>query len=237
MYSVAAIRGSKVAREGTRHFVGKVHHAIFHPTEPVVVGFSVRRMDIAGMKRRRDLFVALDSMMWSDGIVLASRDRDAWGSRACSRMGIDYDLCIIWEGMPALTETGESLGIVSDVEFDELTGDVVSISTSEGAVSRFLVGDSEHRTKTLIGFDGQAMVFRAAAAKDAPSGGAAAKAGAATARAVADAKEKLKPVTHETGEAFQRGAYRFGELLGRTKGMFKAFKEEYDRERHADDGR
>ena len=40
--------------------VGKVRHFVFHPKARRVVGFTVKRPDIALMAHRSDLFVALD---------------------------------------------------------------------------------------------------------------------------------------------------------------------------------
>ncbi len=217
MPAIGDLRKASVFREGSRRLVGKIRCAVFHPTEPRLVGFIVRCADIAGMKRRRDHFLSFDSMACVDGVVIASKDRAAWDGSACERLGIDYDACLVWETMPAVAESGESLGRVEDVEYDPLTGEVLSITTTEGAAFRFLVGDVGHRADSLIGYSSGALVFREAAAWDPASGGAAAMAGEATARAMSAAREKMEPVSRGVLDSFQKGAYRFGELLGRAR--------------------
>lgn len=50
--------------------VGKVRHFVFHPKARRVVGFTVKRPDIALMARRSDLFVALDGFEIEEGHIL-----------------------------------------------------------------------------------------------------------------------------------------------------------------------
>ena len=73
-------------------------------------------------------------------------------------------------------------------------------------------------------------------------GGAAEKAGSATAvvahnakQAIDKIKPKAKEATAAAGDAVNKGAYVTGRQIGRTKGMFSAFKEEFDKALH-DDG-
>ena len=66
------------------------------------------------------------------------------------------------------------------------------------------------------------------------------KKGAAKAKVVVDerveqAKPVAKKVAEKTGEAVNEGAFVVGRQLGRTKGMFSAFKEEFDKAAHEDD--
>ena len=67
-----------------------------------------------------------------------------------------------------------------------------------------------------------------------------AKKGAAKAKVAVDEKvEQAKPVAkkvaEKTGEAVNEGAFVVGRQLGRTKGMFSAFKEEFDKASREDD--
>ena len=67
-----------------------------------------------------------------------------------------------------------------------------------------------------------------------------AKKGAAKAKVAVDerveqAKPVAKKVAEKTGEAVNEGAFVVGRQLGRTKGMFSAFKEEFDKASREDD--
>ena len=73
-------------------------------------------------------------------------------------------------------------------------------------------------------------------------GGLAERAGKASAvvgHKASQAFEKAKPVAsnvaQKTGDAVNKGAYSFGKQLSKTKGMFSAFKEEYNKARFGED--
>lgn len=76
------------------------------------------------------------------------------------------------------------------------------------------------------------------AAEIAVEGGAAEKAGAATAvamdkahTAVDKVKPKVNEAAHAAGDAVNKGAYATGKQIGKATGMFSEFKEEYDKAR------
>ncbi len=235
MLEISKLSGARVFKEGSNRSVGKIHYAIFHPSEPRVVGFAIRRMDIALMKKRQDLFLARDSMSFDGQFVWASTEADAWGNKACKRLEINLDNCVVWESMPAVTETGEQLGIVNDVGFDPTTGMVLSVTTSDGALSRFLIGDVEHSAGSFLGFSGTALVFRASASTDLSFGGAAAKAGEFVGKTSSSIKHKLAPDEEDGKGLLDKGAYGFGKAIARTRNMFVDFKTEYDQHRHSNE--
>ncbi len=237
--------------------IGKVRYFVFHPTKKACVGFLVKRPDAALMFKRKDLFVALDGFEFEDGrIVVPNDDKDAVDDGACKRLGIDLDRCIIWQGMPIIAQNGENMGYVEDVEFKRSSGKVISITPHTGATSKALVGTltipSEHVKgfKTGVGTEltitegegeeersvrGAIVVSNTALSID-TEGGLAEAAGHSTAIAaekVRQAKEQAKPAVDAaakaTGDAVNRGAYVTGRQIGRAKGMFSAFKDEYDK--------
>ena len=97
---------------------------VFHPRERRVVGFIVKRPDLALMFHRKDLFVQLQGFDMVDGRVVLRQSPDATDKGACKALGIDYDSCVMWEGLPLMTESGETLGMVGTVTFDRETGTV-----------------------------------------------------------------------------------------------------------------
>ncbi len=243
--------------------IGRVKSCVFHPTEKRCVGFMVKRPDLLWMFHRKDLFVALDGFDLSDGRIVVKEDGDMTGPAACRRMGIDWDSCVIWEGMPLMTADGTAVGYVGNISFSLKTGEIESVEASNGVTAKYLLGTLEVPADLIKGFKrgmgatlavkedtreaGQAVEFKGAILVSdevwelSPEGGWAESAGEFTARAkerVHEAAEKAKPkvqeVTHVAGEAINEGAYAVGKQVAASKGMFSSFKEEYDKARHGD---
>lgn len=233
--------------------IGKVRHLVFHPKERRVVGFIVKRPDLALMFHRKDLFVALDSYEMEDGRVVVSPDSGATDNAACKRLGVKWDDCVLWHGMSIVTESGKNVGIVGTVEFEALSGRVVSVVADRGATSKALLGTLEIPVESIRGFRfgigerisdlderGEAVeeedeLRGAILVTDdvldmEPEGGIAEKAGQAVG--------KVMPVAHEAaqkaGEAVNKGAVALGTQVGKTKTMFSDFKEEYQKARYED---
>ena len=131
--------------------------------------------------------------------------------------------------MPVETSGGESLGRIAEVSYDERTGKVLSVTTTEGALSSLLVGRLEHGPEAVLGYRDGRIVFDESAIATEESGGAAAAAGAAAAKVATKVKEAAPGAAKAADDVIQKGAYKLGEQLGKTKGMFKSFKEEYDK--------
>lgn len=243
--------------------IGRVKSCVFHPTEKRCVGFMVKRPDLLWMFHRKDLFVALDGFDLSDGRIVVKEDGDMTGPAACRRMGIDWDSCVIWEGMPLMTGDGTAIGYVGNISFSLTTGEIKSVEASNGVTAKYLLGTLEVPAELIVGFKrgmgatlavkedtrdaGQAVEFKGAILVSdevwelSPEGGWAESAGEFTARAkvrVHEATEKAKPkvqeVTHAAGEAINEGAYAVGKQVAASKGMFSSFKEEYGKARYGD---
>ena len=257
--------------------IGKVRRFVFHPSEKRVIGFTVKRPDAALMFHRKDLFVALGGFdLDEDGRIVVRDDPSATDKGACKALGVDWDACVIWIGMPVMTASGDFLGYVDVVTFDRETGALVRVTTENGAANNALLGKRVIPSNYIKGFKrGQGIalaqmgeyngedpdeavemgaILVADRTLDLPAeGGAAAAAGKATAIAADKAKkgaarakvvvdEKVdqarpvaKRVAEKTGDVVNEGAFVVGRQLGRTKGMFSAFKEEFDKAAHEDD--
>ena len=245
-------------KKGTKR-IGKVRRFVFHPKEKRVVGFVVKRPDLLWMFRRKDLFVAVSGYEIEDGRIVVSNDPAATNRAACKALGVDWDACVLWVGLPVMTEDGDALGVVGSVTFDRKTGVVDSVTTDSGATANALLGKREIPANLVKGFRrgmGAALaqtgaegeeseevvlgaILVAEEARDiAVEGGLAEKAGEATAVGVDKAHtavDKAKPVASaaakKTGEVVNKGAYATGKQIAATKGMFSGFKEEYDKAR------
>lgn len=217
MRGTRVLRGRKKARK-----VGKIAATVFHPVEPRVVGFIVQRPDALAMVKRDDLFLAFDALVFDDEGRVCPDDRaDAWDDAACKRMGIDFDLCVIWEGMPLRTSSGKELGCVDTVAFDQETGEVDYLTSTEGALASALLGRTTIPVALIGSYVDGAIEVDDKAAGIGPDGGAAAKAGAATARAKQASKGLAKKATKKTLEAVGESKRAWGGMISETVEAFK----------------
>lgn len=244
--------------------IGKVKSCVFHPSEKRCVGFMVKRPDLLWMFHRKDMFVALDGFDLVDGRIAVKDEGDMMGPAACRRMGIDWDRCVLWEGMPLMTLDGTTIGCVGNITFSLRSGEIESVEASNGATAKYLLGTLEIPVDYIKGFKrgmgvdlvvkddsreaGEEEQFKGAILVSddvwelSPEGGWAESAGEFTAKARArmhEAAEKAKPkvqeVTHAAGEAINEGAYAVGQQVAASKGMFASFKEEYEKARFGEE--
>lgn len=264
LVSTSELSGTRVigGKKGTKR-IGKVRYFVFSPTGKRCVGFIVKRPDLLWMFHRKPLFVSIEGYDLEDGRIVVRQDASATGSAACKALGVDYDECVLWLGLPVMCEDGSSFGTVGNVVFDRYTGEVDSFETDDGATSNALLGKKTVTASMIRGFKrgmGAALstvTNQGAEAEENPElgallvsdevkhvaneGGVAEKAGQATAVAGAKVKQtvdKAKPVASKaaaaTGKAVNKGAYATGRQIARSKHMFSDFKKEYDKARRGE---
>ncbi|MBQ6491827.1 MAG: PRC-barrel domain-containing protein [Atopobiaceae bacterium] len=197
--------------------LGKVHQVVFAPDGRSIVGVTVRRPDIAGMVKQDDVFVARDSLLMADKELVVTGGDEAFDDAARKRLSIDWDRCLIWDGMDARTESGKELGYVGEVTLDLKTGEVGVFRITDGGVSNALVGCVEIPAHMFRRYERGFLVVDNAAAKLELSGGAAGKAGAAYGKAKAKGKEAGKKAGEAAGVAFDKGTYGLGRALGKAR--------------------
>jgi len=221
--------------------IGKILKAVFSPSDYALAGYIVARPDFLFMFKRKDRFLAYDAFRVIDGRVVATIDRDSWDEPACQRLGIDWDKCLILEGMTLVTEDGTKVGMIDSIEYDEKTRETVSFQVSDGIAAKQILGVSSIPLELIVGYKNGHMVARSAASDIQAEGGIAAKAGEQVAIATNVVKEKTeaarqtagkitKQAGKTAGKAVDSGSKALGKQLGKTKGMFKAFKDEYQKE-------
>ena len=196
--------------------LGKIHFPVFTPGGTRVVGFMVRQSDIAGMIERPDRFVALDAIGVYEGAIAVDDVKDTYDAAAARRLDINLDDCIIWVGMDVRTESGDAVGYCSDV-------------VTAGAASSVLVGDTQVPPTMLRGYENGAMVVSDEVKSLGYSGGAAAKAAEASVVVGDKVKKGAKVLDDKGSVAVDKGSRALGKQLGKTRGMFKAFKDEYQK--------
>ncbi len=236
--------------------IGKIRSFVFHPKEKRCIGFIVKRPDLLWMFRRKDKFVSLQGYDFEDGRVVVRDEPEATDRAACKSLGVNWDECVLWTGLPVVTECGQNLGMVGSVVFDRATGAIDSLETNNGATTDALLGKRTIPSSLVKGFkrgvgaalsqsagEGDEVELGAILVSDeaqeiSAEGGMAEKAGKATAVAMDKAHrtaDKAKPVVDEaakkTGEVVNKGAYVTGKQISKTKTMFSDFKSEYDKAR------
>ena len=197
-------------KKGTKR-IGKVKSCVFHPTERRCIGFIVKRPDLLWMFHRKDIFVALDGFDFVDGRIRIKPDAPTSGHAICRAMGLDWDKCVLWEGLPIMTADETAVGFVSNITFDIETGQVEAVEASNGATAKLLLGTLEVPASCIAGFKhgmgadlavkedsreaGEKVVFKGAILVSddvwelSPEGGWAEAAGKFTAKAGARARE------------------------------------------------
>jgi uncharacterized protein YrrD len=211
---------------------------VFRPDDYALAGFLVARPDLLFMFKRKDRFLAFDAFRIVDGRVVATIDRDSWDAAACKRLDLDWDTCLILEGMALATKSGEKLGVVDAVEYDERTGALIALHVAEGTASKALIGVQKIPRELIVGFRDGRLLVKAAAGEIQAEGGLAAKAGeqaAVVTQVIREKTETARQTASDVGKkaggaaskAIDTGSRAFGRQLGRSKGMFKAFRDEY----------
>lgn len=206
-----------VNSKGARKSYGKIRSVVFHPSELKAVGVIVKRPDLALMVKRKDRFVAFDRMeIRAEGPLIIDQE-DAWDKAACRRLGVDYERCVLWDYMPVTTISGNELGKVSSVFFDEGTFEIDHIDISTSAANRKILGTTDIPRERLLGYKDGAIVVDGSASTVTESGGAAAAAGEAWATAKHKGSQAVRQASKATGEAIDKGAYGLGRAIGTVR--------------------
>ena len=148
---VLADKSSAKKPDATKR-LGKVRHCVFHPTQRRCVGFIVKRPDLLWMFHRKDVFVALSGYNMVDGRIVVKRDSSATDKGACKALGVNWDDCVLWVGLPVVGEDGTAYGLVGDVAFDRKTGEVQSMKITQGMTGDALLGVREIPASMIRGF-------------------------------------------------------------------------------------
>lgn len=209
------------------------------------------------------MFVSIDGCDMIDGRLIVRDTPDATDRKAYRALGVDPDKCIMWVGLPLMTEDGFSVGVVRNVVFNRLTGMIQTVEADNGTTAKALLGTRDIPADLIRGFRKGVGVALSDPSQNADEnaepvlgsilvsdevknmeteGGLAEKAGQATAvvadkagRAVAKVSDKASKAAKKTGEVINKGAYTTGKQISKTKGMFSSFKDEYKKARNGDE--
>ncbi len=224
---VHKVKKTKQGKEEEFKKLGRIHMAVFSPKGSRLVGYLVKRPDVAGMVKRKDIFVAYDSIAREDDHLLITDEKNGTDDAARKRLNLDWDRCVMWAGMDARTRSGKDLGFVSDVSFDENTGKVEAFYVGDGGMAESLVGALPIPASMVKGYSKGYMVVDDAAKDLQLTGGVAAKAGEGYAKAKVKGAAASKKFDAKASVAVDKGSKALGKQLGKTKGMFNSFLDEY----------
>lgn len=230
MWNTADLMRCKLYKDDTcTSSKGKFGQAICTPDARQVAGFYLKRSDILLMFKRPELFVALDKLGKKEaGFYLKSLDQ-ALGKKAIERLSLDWENCIILQGMDVITEAGEPCGFVDSIIFDPQNGKITSVGLKSSLSSRILLGTHEISVNYVLACKQGHLVVKNEVAELASSGGIAQKAG----HLVAKTSHKAQQFSAKSKEALSQveegASVKIGKQLKDAKGMFAAFKEEFDK--------
>ena len=251
------IKGKKIP-----HGIGRIRNVIFYPDRMCVAGFLTHRIDFLLMFKRKRLFVPINGYYMYENLAFVSRKKGPSGKTPYKRPDIDPNICVEWLGLPVLAENGLEVGFVTDVTFVHFTGEVRSIETASGTVGKLVVGVRTIPLNLLKGYFPKGstnlalpeytsipgmsksgaiiLVANEALYIDTDNDKATvSKAGQKVASMAQNAgvnttavAETAKSAAIVAGTVASAGAIAAGKHLEKTRGMFSAFKDEYDKARH-----
>lgn len=193
--------------------LGRVHHVVFSPDSTHVVGYLIQLPDLAGIKKRADEFVGIGGLLLSDDEKSLIADTELMGKQSRSKIAYAWDECVMWLGMDVHTRSGEDLGFIQDATFDAQTGEVESYWVAPQGSSAQLLGLRPVLVEEVVGYQAGVMLVEDSASDGDFSGGAAAAAGEAVAKAQVAASDAVK----SAGKAVNKGMFELGKMVGKAK--------------------
>ena len=259
MTGTRLIKGKRIPRS-----IGKIRDVVFYPDKKCVAGFVTKQSDFLFIIKRKGHFVSIKGYYLYEDLAFVQKEKGSRDKAAYKLLGLEPDECVTWLGLPVITEDGRTVGVVSDVAFTHQNGEVQSIEAGPKAVGKLLQGTRTIPTSLIKGYrkvgdtalapvsdndesnsesTGAAILVsneamdididsdKAFVSKVGKQASAVAHNAGVDAAAVS---EKAKSAAKTAGAVVDVGVKATGEQLKKTKGMFSAFKEEYNKARHDD---
>lgn len=213
--------------------VGRVNHVLFHPSEPRAIGIELQPPAIGMVVERKPRYLALDSFDWYKDKLVLKKPKMESNAAAAKRLGIDWEVSVIWRFMPVVTASGQGLGLARDVRFKTTDGTITKLKLTRGATSDIAIGAAELDGALVTGFDGEDVRVADEAATVDTGGGAARQAGHGAAIAMIAAEETVKQAVG--GAANIAKAVKKAEVGKKAARGWKAMKESFLEGYHGED--
>ena len=261
--TIKELKGIQV-KKGKRfpHSIGKIRDVVFYPDRKCVAGFVTKQSDLLLVIRRKGHFVSISGYYMHEDIAFVRQEEGSSGKDAYMLLGLQPDESVKWLGLPIFTESGQSVGTVSDVSFIDQNGEVQSIESSTGALGKLFDGTRTIPVSLIIGYSDEMSTSLVSVNTNDESNSSnstsfilvsnealeiafdtnkafvprvgkqvstiAQNAGVDTAAV----SEKTKSAAKTAGAVVHVGTRATAKQLKKTKGMFSAFKDEYNKARH-----
>ena len=224
--NISQFLGKSVYFINNKKRLGKIHNVVFFPDDTIAYGFAVRRKPILFMFKRKDLYFSRSDIIFNEEGPAFLKEDAVWSD---PRMVKNF---VIWLGQELYTESNTKLGCISDINLDMDTGQIQYLSIGKSMVSNLVLGQQKIDSEYIIGLDyynddccirikdsfipqqdKQGLAYNA--------GKAGAKIKNSPAHAMQDKAAK------NASENIEKGAYKLGSQIAKSKGMFSEFKEEF----------
>ncbi len=67
-----------------------------------------------------------------DGAIVVHDAPEATDKGACKALGVNWDDCVLWVGLPVMCQDGTEFGLVGSINYDAQTGAIVSLDVTQG---------------------------------------------------------------------------------------------------------
>jgi uncharacterized protein YrrD len=151
--------------------LGTVEKLLFHPSEPRVIGASVRPPAAMIVVTRPETFLPLSALTFQVDGHKADLAKLPTQRAAAKPLGFDPDLTVIWTDMPVASPTGRQIGTVADVEFDTGTGVLSRMEVAAGAIADAAHGRFVVPADLVVGYSAGAVRVTAEAGTLEATGG------------------------------------------------------------------
>lgn len=137
---------------------GTLDRLLLHPDgSAIVMGAAVRPPAVLVVVGRPQTFIALAGLNIAADGVSTTLVKLLKGREAAEAFGSNPDRTIIWTGMPVAGPGDAAMGIVSDFEFDPVTGAVLAVLVAGGVVANAAHGALSAPAEAIMGYSAGAV--------------------------------------------------------------------------------
>lgn len=145
--------------------VGTIDDVLFHPTKPIVVGFSVKPLRVGGVVPLPVRYLRQSRIRVVEGGQIhvipdegqgdkagKKASKSAWGTAAEREQSYLWEETVIYLGQDVKTVSGEDLGKISDLLFSPESGKILKVKLGAGAVNDIAQGTRTIEGSRIYGF-------------------------------------------------------------------------------------
>lgn len=178
--------------------LGAVTEVLFAPSEPRAIGLTVERPRIVGVVAKAPRYVPLESVALREGRVELSTAALPSEAKSEKTIGVTWEETVQWRGMPVVSPSGRVVGVITEIEFERPSGQVIALELTSGILGDAAVGRLTVPGEVVTGFADDAVRVSLEYSDLEVSGGAA-KVAAAGVTTVKDKGGKLAKGAYDAG--------------------------------------